>query len=65
MALENKLGINDSIELARIEEMLSKKKAVLLYETEYLHGYKAGTFQMFAAIHKYLFEEIYDFAGEI
>lgn len=65
MALENKLGISDSAELARMEEKLSKKKAALLFETEYLKDYDAGTFQMLAAIHQYLFDEIYDFAGKI
>lgn len=65
MALENKLGITDSTELARMEEKISKKRAVLLFETEYLKDYEAGTFRMLAAIHKYLFDEIYDFAGEI
>lgn len=65
MALENKLGISDSAELARVEEKLSKKKAVLLFETEYLKDDEDGTFQMLAAIHQYLFDEIYDFAGKI
>lgn len=65
MALENKLGINDSAELARMEEKISKKKAVELFESDFLNHYKAGTFQMLAAIHKYLFGEIYDFAGKV
>ena len=65
MALENKLGIMDSTELARMEEKLSKKRAAELFENEYLDKYEAGTFQMLAAIHKYLFDEIYDFAGKI
>lgn len=65
MALENKLGINDSTELARVEEKISKKKAVELFETEYLKDYKAGTFQQLAAIHRYMFDEIYDFAGKV
>lgn len=65
MALDNKLGISDSTELARMEEKISKKKAVELFESGYLNNYEAGTFQMLAAIHKYLFDEIYDFAGEI
>ncbi len=65
MALDNKLGISDSTELARMEEKISKKKAVELFESGYLNNYGAGTFQMLAAIHKYLFDEIYDFAGEI
>ena len=65
MALENKLHIIDSTELARMEEKISKKKAVELFENGYLDVYEAGTFQMLAAIHKYLFEEMYEFAGEI
>lgn len=65
MALDNKLGISDSTELARMEEKISKKKAVELFESGYLNNYEVGTFQMLAAIHKYLFDEIYDFAGEI
>ena len=65
MALENKLNITDSTELARMQEKISKKKAVELFENGYLDQYKPGTFQMLAAIHKYLFDEIYDFAGKI
>ena len=65
MALENKLNITDSAELAKMEEKISKKKAVELFENGYLDRYKAGTFQMLAAIHEYLFDEIYDFAGKM
>lgn len=65
MALENKLNITDSAELARMEEKISKKKAVELFENRYVDQYKPGTFQMLAAIYKYLFDEIYDFAGII
>ena len=65
MALENKLHITDSTELARMEEKISKKKAVELFENGHLDVYEAGTFQMLVAIHKYLFEEIYEFAGEM
>lgn len=65
MALENKLNITDSTELARMEEKISKKRAVELFENEYLDKYEAGTFEMLAAIHEYLFGEIYDFAGKI
>ena len=65
MALENKFNITDSAELANMEEKISKKKAVELFENGYLDRYKAGTFQMLAAIHKYLFDEIYDFAGKM
>lgn len=65
MTLENKLGIKDSAELAREEERISKKKALELFETGYLDGLEAGTFDTLSKIHKYLFDEIYDFAGKI
>ncbi len=65
MVLENKLGINNFAELAREEEKISKIKAVELFETGYLDNLKAGSFTSLAEIHKYLFEEIYYFAGEI
>lgn len=65
MVLENKLNITDSTELARMEEKISKKKAVELFENGYLNKYKAGSFEILAAIHKYLFGEIYDFAGKV
>lgn len=65
MALENKLGITDSAELARMEEKLSKKRAIQLFETGLLDTFEAGTFDTLAKIHKYLFDEIYDFAGKI
>ena len=58
MALDNKLNITDSTELARMEEKISKKKAVELFENGYLDNYETGTFKMLAAIHKYLFDEI-------
>ena len=65
MALENKLGITDSAELAREEERLSKKKALELYDTGFPDRLEAGKLSALAAIHKYLFGEIYDFAGEV
>lgn len=65
MVLENKLGISDSAELARQEEKISKKKALLLFENGTLNSFEAGTFETLAKIHKYLFDEIYYFAGEI
>ena len=65
MALDNKLNITDSTELARMEEKISKKKAAELFENGYLDHYEAGTFQMLSAIHRYLFGEIYEFAGEV
>ena len=63
MALENKLGISDSAELAREEEKISKKKAVKLFESDLLGNMEAGKFSTLKAIHKFLFEDIYDFAG--
>ena len=65
MVLENKLGITDSSELARKEEMISKKKALELFEKGILDSLEAGTFKALSQIHKYLFDEIYYFAGEI
>ena len=65
MVLENKLGINDSAELARQEEKISKKKALELFEKGLLDLFEAGTFDTLSKIHKYLFDEIYYFAGEI
>ena len=65
MALENKLNITDSAELAREEERISKKKAVELYDNGLLDGLEAGKFSALAFIHNYLFEEIYDFAGVV
>lgn len=65
MALENKSGITDSAELVREEEKISKKKAVWLFESGTLDTLPVGTFSALQAIHKYLFEEIYDFAGKL
>ena len=63
--LENKLGIAYAPELAEAEEKISKKKAVELFEKGILDKLEAGKFASLKAIHKYLFEDIYDFAGEI
>lgn len=65
MALENKLGLTSSADLAREEERISKKKALALFENGMLDKLKAGTFSALQTIHQYLFEEIYDFAGKI
>lgn len=65
MALENKLGLTDSAELAREDERISKKKAVNLFDFAVLKLLSDGTYKTLAAIHKYLFEDIYDFAGEL
>ena len=65
MALENKLGITDSAELAREEERISKIRAVELFETGILDRLEPGKFIALQAIHKHLFQDIYDFAGEM
>jgi len=65
MALENKLGITDSAELAREEEKISKRKAIWLFESGTLDTLPVGTFAALKAIHKCLFEDIYDFAGKM
>ena len=65
MALENKLGIKSSAELAREEERISKKKAVELFDNGMLENLETGKFQTLCEIHKYLFDDIYDFAGKI
>lgn len=65
MALENKLGITSSAELAREEERLSKKKALWLFESGTLDALPVGTFAALQEIHKCLFEDIYDFAGQL
>ena len=65
MALENKLGITESAQLAREEERISKKKAAFLFDNKILDTLKAGSVSALKAIHKYLFGDIYDFAGKI
>mgnify|MGYP001688152380 FL=1 len=65
MTLENKLGLAEAAELARVEEKLSKAKAALLFEQRLLDTLPAGTFAGLAAIHQFLFEDIYPFAGQI
>ena len=65
MALENKLGLTNSANLAREEERISKKKAVELFEDGILDKLEPGKFASLQAIHKYLFDEIYDFAGKV
>ncbi|MBO5588962.1 MAG: Fic family protein [Anaerovibrio sp.] len=61
--LGNKLGIKDSIELAHTEERLTKKRALELYDNKLLDSFPVGTFEGLQAIHKYLFQDMYDFAG--
>lgn len=65
MILENKLGIKSQIELAKVEEKTTKKKALELFETKQLETFEVGTFKGLSQIHKYLFEDIYEFAGKI
>ena len=65
MALDNKLGITDSVELAKAEEKISKKRAIELFESGYLDTLEAGSFTSLVEIHKYLFDTIYEFAGKI
>ena len=63
--LENKLRLTSSAELAREEERISKKKAAMLFENHILDNLKSGKFSTLQTIHKYLFDEIYDFAGKL
>ncbi len=65
MALENKLGITDQAELARVEERLSKTRALELFETGALNRMRPGTVESLKSIHAHLFGDIYPFAGEI
>lgn len=65
MTLENKLGLTEAAELARAEEKLSKAKAALLFEQGLLDTLPTGTFAGLAAIHQFLFEDIYPFAGQM
>lgn len=65
MVLENKLKITNQVELAKAEEKISKKKAKLLFESGDINTIKVGTFEGLSAIHRYLFEDIYDFAGKV
>ena len=65
MALENKLGITSSAERAEAEEKISKKKAAELFENGYLENLEAGTYKALAEIHRFLFGEIYEFAGKL
>ena len=65
MVLENKLGLTNSADLAREEERISKTKAIKMFESGLLNELEAGKFNSLAIIHKYMFEDIYPFAGEI
>ena len=65
MTLENKLGLTNSAELALAEEKITKQKALQLFSSGFLNTLPAGTFETLAAIHQYLFEDVYAFAGKI
>ena len=65
MTLKNKLGITNSVQLAKAEEKISKEKAALLFDTRLIDTFEVGTFKGLSDIHRYLFEDIYDFAGKI
>ena len=65
MALDNKLGITDSAQLAREEERISKTHALELFETNFLSSLAPGTFDALSKIHAFLFLDIYEFAGKI
>ena len=65
MALDNKLGITVSAELAREEERISKTRAIELFETNFLSSLTPGTFDALSKIHAFLFSDIYEFAGKI
>ena len=65
MPRDNKLGLTDSLEPAKVEEIISKKRAKRLFEKRLLDDKAAGTYATLAFIHGFLFEEIYDFAGQI
>lgn len=63
--MENKLGITDSVVLAREEERITKIKALEMYDNGFIENLTVGTFQALAEIHRYLFSDIYEFAGKI
>ena len=65
MVLENKLSITDSAELARVEEKMSKARAVELYGNNIIEEFEIGKFSGLAKIHKFLFDQIYSFAGKV
>lgn len=65
MSLDNKLGISDSFKLANEEEKISKKKALEMFQTGFLDSLQAGSLEALIQIHKYLFEDIYEFAGQL
>lgn len=65
MTIDNKLGITDSFKLANEEERISKKKAIDLFQTDFLNELKHGSLEALVKIHRHLFEDIYEFAGQL
>jgi len=65
MTIDNKLGITDSFKLTNEEERISKKKAIDLFQTDYLNELKSGSLEALVKIHRHLFEDIYEFAGQL
>lgn len=65
MILEDKLGLTNQVELAKVEEKLSKQKAKELYDCGKINEIEVGTFKGLSEIHEFLFSDIYDFAGKI
>ncbi|MBR6949053.1 MAG: Fic family protein [Bacilli bacterium] len=63
--LNNKLNIFNEVELAKEEERITKLKAIQLFDTKKIDEFEVGTFKGLAMIHKYLFDDIYDFAGKV
>ena len=63
--LKNKLNITTQRELNVVEEKITKKKARHLFESGKLNQLSVGTFKGLSDIHRHLFEEIFEFAGEI
>ena len=63
--LENKLGITNEIELAKEEERITKLKALELFDTNKINEFEVGTTKGLCDIHKFLFNDIYYFSGEI
>lgn len=65
MTLKNKLNLQNPVELARLEEKISKQKAILLWQNDELKNFSSGSFKTLSYIHKKLFEKIYYFAGKL
>ena len=63
--MDNKLGITNQSELAREEERITKLKALELFDSKKINDFEVGTFKGLSQIHRYLFEDVYSFAGEI